>query len=162
MEIYSEHSDYKIDYMTNPLDSKQVASAIISIETKNSMSDDAGAMVIVLAGDFAFDKTISPNDIIVLHINPNTVVNDNGKSFGIAPVTNDVVMTGLVSEIRVNGDYGSNSKMYQITAQTFAKMFIQYKVGMMYQISESLADLGWLWDASLPKNTEISGNKDNK
>lgn len=58
-------------------------------------------------------------------------------------------MTGMVSEVRIEGEFDSDTKMYQITGQSMAKLFSQYKIGMVSAVEQQLSGMGWLWDSGM-------------
>lgn len=126
-----------------------MADSVISYTSKNAMEDDSAAFSFVLSGDVYWDKVLSPNDAIVLKMYPDA----KGK----AP-QNPVLLVGMISEVRLEGDYGSNSKMYRITGQSFAKAFMQFDLGVIQEVSVVLTDIGWLPDDNAEGTTFTQKN----
>lgn len=114
-----------------------MAESVISLSTKNAMEDDSAVFSFLLAGDVYWDRVLTANDAVVLKITPN----EEGKQ-----PDNTVLLVGLISEVRLEGDYGENSKMYRITGQSFAKAFMQFELGVIQEVSVVLTDIGWLPD----------------
>lgn len=85
-----------------------------------------------------WDRVLNANDAVILKIDPDT--SSTKKS------DNPVLLVGLISEVRLEGDYGENSKMYRITGQSFAKALMQFDLGVIQEVSVVLTDLGWLPD----------------
>lgn len=147
LEIVTEHSDYHItnDFSggTPPtISSTKMTNGIVSFKTTNDLSDDSATFSIMLAGNILWDRLINANDIITIRIDPGE------KEAGYVVKDNNI-MTGLVSEVRIAGSYDSNSKMYQITGQSMAKVFSQYKIGVVSQVEAQLSGIGWLWDSGM-------------
>ena len=163
LEIHTEHSTYKITNDTgdtqDTLSNDTFAKDIVSFKTTNDMSDDSGTFSIVLGGDtqshVIWDRVIGLNDIIVIRIDNN----ESKLNSGLNPVKNNVIMTGLVSEVSIVGDYGSDSNMFQITGRTFSQLFSQFKIGMISSVESSLSSMGWLWDSGMDDTfyTDSSG-----
>lgn len=146
VEIHTEHSDFKI---TNPtgatpkaLSDTDFASGIVSFRSTNALEDDSATCSIMLAGSVAWDNVLNENDLIVLRIDPN-------DQSSMAKPENTTIFSGLISEIRVQSDFNSNSVMYQITAQSLNKIFMSYKVGLISAVQAQLSGMGWLWDTAL-------------
>lgn len=114
-----------------------MSESVISLTTKNAMEDDSAVFSFVLAGDVYWDRILQANDAVVLRIDPDVT--------STTP-NNPILLVGLVSEIRLEGDYGDNSKMYRITGQSFAKALMQFDLGVIQEVSVVLTDLGWLPD----------------
>lgn len=115
-----------------------MAESVISLTTKNALEDDSAVFSFVLAGDVYWDRVLNANDAVILKIDPDT--SSTKKS------DNPVLLVGLISEVRLEGDYGENSKMYRITGQSFAKALMQFDLGVIQEVSVVLTDLGWLPD----------------
>lgn len=136
IKLITEVNDYHITYDTRDTYSDDfVGESVISLTTKNAMEDDSAVFSFVLAGDVYWDRVLTSNDAIILKIDPN----EGGNS-----PQNPVLLVGLVSEVRLEGDYGENSKMYRITGQSFAKAFINFELGVIQEVSVVLTDIGWL------------------
>ena len=145
IKLITEVNDYHITYDTrNEFSNDFVGESVISLTTKNAMEDDSAVFSFVLAGDVYWDRVLTSNDAIILKINPNE---GDGN-----PPSNPVILVGLVSEVRLEGDYGENSKMYRITGQSFAKAFINFELGVIQEVSVVLTEIGWL-----PNSTENGG-----
>lgn len=136
--FFTEDSSYNVKYDTYKRPSNDLASnSVISLTTKNALEDDSAVFSIVLSGDMYWDRLLGTNDAVVLRINPNIK--------GSKP-ENDVILVGLISEVRLEADYGNNSKMYRITGQSFAKAFMDFNIGVIQEVSVVLTSVGWLPD----------------
>lgn len=143
IEIHTETASYKItnDIGTNitSVSNTALQNDIVSLRSTNSLSADSSTCAIMLAGDVRWDKVIGINDIIVVRMESN----DPGKA-----AKNSNVFTGLVSAVAQQASYGSDSLMYQVTAQSFAKIFMSYGIGVIDQVGVQLSTMGWLWDST--------------
>lgn len=152
LKFYTENDEYHITYdaqtgesntsITNKNHDSGVSNdfmseSVISLTTKNAMADDSAVFSFVLAGDVYWDRILKANDAVVLKLFPD-ITNDDP--------TNPVLLVGLISEVRLEGDYGENSKMYRITGQSFAKALMQFDLGVIQEVSVVLTDIGWLPD----------------
>ena len=107
---------------------------VISFNTENDMSNDTPVFSLVLAGLDRWDRILQPNDIVVIKVNPgdgNTVVND-------------VIMVGMVSEVKKLGSYGESSVVYQVSGQSMAKALMQLKLGTLQEIASITQSFGWM------------------
>ena len=107
---------------------------VISFNTENDMSNDTPVFSLVLAGLDRWDRILQPNDIVVIKVNPgdgNTVVND-------------VIMVGMVSEVKKLGSYGEASVVYQVSGQSMAKALMQLKLGTLQEIASITQSFGWM------------------
>jgi len=93
------------------LNKGDISAGIISFLTTNDMNDDSGTFTLNLAGSERFDRILSPNDIIIIKINPGKPNN----------VKNDVIMVGMVGSAKRIGEYDSSSIVYQITGNSLLK-----------------------------------------
>lgn len=146
IKFITETSEYNIRYATSKDDvpsDKLMSQSVISMTTKNAMEDDSAVFSFVLSGDVYWDRILAPNDVVILKIIPDT---KNSASF--TSVTNDTVLVGLVNEVRLEADYGENSKMYRISGQSFAKILIDFEIGVIQEVSVVLSEVGWLPDDS--------------
>lgn len=152
LEVHSEHSEY---YITNDtgkslsFTKNDMQKGIVSFRTQNDLENDTASFSLVLSGDVRWDKVINENDIIVLHIIPNE---DGNKQ----TPTNSNIFTGMVSDIARNNDYSADTKMYQITGQSLAKAFLQFKIGLISQVEQQISSMGWLWDTNAEYDAESS------
>ncbi|AFJ76026.1 secretory antigen SsaA-like protein [Listeria phage List-36] len=138
LKFVTEKNDYLIRYDARNPSSDTLAEKVISVTTKNAMSDDSAVFSIVVAGDTEWDKILDSNDVVILKIYPNLRV--------MMP-DNVVVLVGLISEVRREGDYSNNSIIYRITGQSFAKSFMQFQLGVIQEVSVVITDIGWLPDS---------------
>jgi hypothetical protein len=136
----TENNDYELQYDSG-LDLpnyKDFREGIISLTTKNNMSDDTGVFSISLAGATAWDRVLNANDLILISIYPNGLQSDIPD--------NPNVMLGMVSEVSLTGDYSSSGKTYSITGQTLAKAFSNFELGLIDAYNVNITDIGWLPD----------------
>lgn len=142
LRFITENSEYHIIHDSAiALNNKFMTESVISMTTTNALEDDSSAFSFVLAGDMEWSKILNANDMVVLKINPNEVTPNNpGKK---DEVKHDVVMIGLISEVRLEGTYGDNSKMYRVTGQSFAKAFMQFELSTVRQVTYP-SSYGWL------------------
>lgn len=111
-----------------------MSAAIISLSATNDMNDDSGTFTLNVAGSERFDRILSPNDIIIIKINPGTP----------NKVTNDVVMVGMISEAKRIGEYDSASIVYQINGHSLLKALMQLKLGTIQEVASLLSTNGWM------------------
>lgn len=149
LQIVTEHSEYHVtcDYSKNSkslpsLSTSALTNSVVSFKTTNDIGDDSATFSIMLAGNTLWDRVINANDIISLWVDPMEV--EAGYK---SKRTN--IMTGMVSEVRIEGAFDSDTKMYQITGQSMAKLFSQYKIGMVSAVEQQLSGMGWLWDSGM-------------
>lgn len=146
IKFITEDSVHEVQYDTrvgkNPSDDL-MGQSVVSLTTKNSMEDDSAVFSFVLSGNVYWDRVLGPNDAVILKITPDTM-----KSTADQRDINDVILVGLVSEVRLEADYGDNSKMYRISGQSFAKSLISFDIGVIQQVSVVLTEIGWLPDDS--------------
>ena len=119
---------------------------VISFNTENDMSNDTPVFSLVLAGLDRWDRILQPNDIVTIRVNPgdgNTVVND-------------VIMVGMISEVKKLGSYGESSIVYQISGQSMAKALMQLKLGTLQEIASITQSFGWM---SAMGTEDQSGNE---
>ena len=121
------------------LGSDSLVEQIISFNTENNMANDTPVFSLVLAGLDRWDRILQPNDIVTIKVNPgdgNTVVND-------------VVMVGMVSEVKKLGSYGDSSIVYQVSGQSMAKALMQIKLGTLQEIASITQSFGWMTSMGL-------------
>ena len=107
---------------------------IISFNTDNDMNNDTPTFSLVLAGLDMWDEILQPNDIVTIKIN---------QGDGNQPV-NDVIMVGMISEVKKIGNYSDSSIVYQITGQSMAKALMQLKLGTLQEIASITQGFGWM------------------
>ena len=147
ISFITEKSTYNIKYdakLGNTPSDNLMSESVISLTTKNAMEDDSAVFSFVLTGDIYWDRILSANDAVILRISP-----DVKRSSADQKEINDTILVGLVSEVRVEGDYGEDSKMYRISGQSFAKVFMDFEVGVIQEVSVVLSEIGWLPDDSI-------------
>lgn len=121
------------------LGSDSLVEQIISFNTENNMANDTPVFSLVLAGLDRWDRILQSNDIVTIKVNPgdgNTVVND-------------VVMVGMVSEVKKLGSYGDSSIVYQVSGQSMAKALMQIKLGTLQEIASITQSFGWMTSMGL-------------
>lgn len=141
--IQTDTSQNKSD--ASILKDNSLVEQIISLNTENDMKNDTPIFSLVLAGLDDWDKILQPNDIVTIKIDPGD---------GIKPV-NDVVMVGMVSEVKKLGNYSDNSIVYQITGQSMAKALMQLKLGTLQEIASITQGFGWMLNMG---TTDQNGN----
>lgn len=119
---------------TDRLVSGGMTNGIISFTTTNDMNEDSATFSIVAVGTKRWDKLLEPNDIITLRVNPG-----DGN-----PVENDVVMVGMIGDIKRIGQYADSSILYQITGNSMMKALMQLKLGTLQELSSLLGTNGWM------------------
>jgi hypothetical protein len=161
LEFHTEHSQYKItNDSSNTVgiaaghSDTVLSNAIVNFQTQNTLGDNIGSFSIILSGqEIRWNKILNVNDIIIIRVDPNEVESTQ-------PVFNSNVFTGMISEVSVLGQYGDDSLMFQISGQSFAKAFTQFKIGLISQVEQQIANMGWLWDTNAeldPMTTESDG-----
>lgn len=153
--IHTEHASYKITddtASTQPtnVDKNKLAPSVISFKTTNAMSDDSATFSLVLGSKYGvlWDRVVNNNDLIEIYIDDNEDLLNSGSQ----ATKNKAVMVGLVSEVSIIGDYASNQKTFQITGQSIAKVFSQFKIGMVSEVESEISAMGWLWDSGLSED----------
>ena len=116
------------------LNKGDMSAAIISFLTTNDMNDDSGTFTLNLAGSERFDRILSPNDIIIIKVNPGNPNN----------VKNDTVMVGMIGAVKRIGEYDSSSVVYQITGNSLLKALMQMKLGTIQEVTSLLGTNGWM------------------
>lgn len=165
--IHTEHSVFKVSNAGQNnatqanADQNAFNSDIISFKTTNNMSDDSATFSVVLPlrrnNGVRWDNVISENDIIVIRIDSN----EDLLNKGVTATVNNNIMTGIVSEVAIDGEYSSDSEMVQVTGQSFSKVFSQFRIGMISEVEQQLSGMGWLWDSSIsPDAYTGSGDSD--
>lgn len=116
--------------------------SVISMSTKNALADDSSAFSFVIAGDMQWDKLLNENDMVILKIEPNELVPGNADIKD--NVKNNTLVVGLVSEVRLEGSYSDNTRMYRVTGQSLAKAFIQFEVRAVQNVTMQNPMMGWM------------------
>jgi len=142
LRFISEYSEYQIQYDAGNPDNNFMTESVVSMTTKNAMDDDSAAFSVTLAGDMEWDKILTENDLMILRLEPNELNPNNPTSND--RVQNNILIVGLISEVRLEGEYEDNSKMYRITGQSFQKAFIQFNLQIIQQAGMIMADRGWM------------------
>lgn len=155
LRFITETSEYHIVSDSKTPDNNYMTESVISMTTKNSMSDDSSAFSFVLAGDVQWEKILNSNDMVILKVQPNELF--PGQPSREDKVKNDTLIVGLISEVRIEGNYGENSKLYRITGQSLAKAFIQFELRTIQQVSIVIDGSGWM-DFGGGDSATFSGN----
>lgn len=143
LRFITEDSEYQIRHNTKNLTNAYMTESIISVTTKNALEDDTSAFSFVLSGDMEWDKILRENDLVILNIEPNEY--QPNKPFSKDHPWNRTVVVGLISEVRIEGAYGDDSKMYRITGQSFQKAFTNFELRTITQASMATgAAQGWM------------------
>lgn len=143
LRFVTEETEYHIKYDTKTPDNNFMTESVISMTTKNALEDDISAFSFVLSGDMEWDKLLNENDMVILSIEPNEY--NPGSPFGKDEVKNNTVVMGLISEVRIEGTYGDDSKMYRITGQSFQKAFANFELRTIQQAGHATgSEYGWM------------------
>lgn len=158
IKFITESSEYILRQEANSKSGKVVtptneflSQSVLSVTTKNAFEDDTAVFSVLLSGDIYWDKIVASNDAIVLKITPDTKRPQAEKD----KVAN-VILVGLISEVKQEGNYSEDAKTYRITGKSFAKSLIDFKLGVIQQVSVVLSELGWLPDDT-GSGTQFSG-----
>jgi len=158
--IHTEGSTFKVTDDTSSVvpsadNMTAIPKSVVSFRTTNAMSDDSATFSIVLGpkDGVLWDRVINENDLIELYADSN----EDLLAHQTNQTPNTAIMVGLVSQIDILGNHYDNSKMYQITGQSIAKVFSQYKIGLVSQVEQQLSPLGWLWDSAINEDYYTSG-----
>lgn len=116
------------------LKSGDLVEQIISFNTENDMANDTPVFSLVLAGLERWDRILQPNDIVTIKVDPGDGTN----------VVNDVVMVGMISEVKKIGSYSDSSIVYQVSGQSMAKALMQLNLGTLQEIASITQSFGWL------------------
>ena len=143
LQISTEVSDYHIVNDSSPeIDNESATDTIVSLTTKNAMGDDSSAFSIVLLGTTRWDELVRDNDLVIIKVQPNEQV--SGQLNAIDEPTNDVITVGLVSEVRIEGSYEDDKKLFRITGQSFQKVFMNFELQIIQQVSATIPGQGWM------------------
>lgn len=143
LRFITETSEYQIKQETNNITNSTVTENIISMTTKNALEDDIAAFSFVISGRKEWDKILSENDMVYLSIEPNEQKPANPYS-KTTPKSRTVII-GLISEVRIEGSFGDNTKMYRITGQSFQKAFANFELRTIRQAGHhNYGNVGWM------------------
>lgn len=147
LKLYTEHNIINLKYDNSiKTNTKSLTSGVVSFQTKNAMEDDSSAFSIILSGDFKWDYVIFPNDIISLGVKTNQTGVKNDK--------NTKLITGMITEVHRVDNYDSDNVVYQLNGRSMANAFMQYKIGLIEEVQESISSMGWLWDTNMDYKPE--------
>lgn len=142
LRFITETSEYHIVSNSSKPGDNFMTESVISMSTKNALEDDSSVFSFVIAGDMEWDKILNENDMVVLKIEPNEAT--PGSPGTKDNVRNNTVAVGLVSEVRLEGTYSDNSKMYRITGQSLAKAFMQFELRAIQGMTYENPLMGWM------------------
>jgi len=149
VEIISEDSSYQLLYETNKeLTVDQFDNAILSLSTKNSMSDDSPAFSLVVVGKERWDTVINSNDLIRIKAIPDVTKPEPDNPY---------IMVGLISDVHRDGQYSDGTLLYRITGRAMTKALIDFEVGVIQEVSTIIPTVGWLPDGT-EGGLKFSGN----
>lgn len=145
VNILTETAEYNIRYESDNFNQDSIREKIISVSTKNDMNDDSSAFTVTVASDTRWEELVRPNDLVIIKLNPNEtkVGYPNAKD----TVKNDVVVVGLLTEIKSEGDYNDGTRLYKLTGQSFAKILLNFELRVIQNVTLPLS-VGWLDDRS--------------
>ena len=153
LKLYTEHNIINLKYDNSiKTNNKSLTSGVVSFQTKNAMEDDSSAFSIILSGDFKWDYVVFPNDIISLGVKTNQTGVKNDK--------NTKLITGMITEVHRVDNYDSDNVVYQLNGRSMANAFMQYKIGLIEEVQESISSMGWLWDTNMDYEAETIENTD--
>lgn len=150
LKFITERSEHTVTFDAIAPSSQSMTDKVVSITTKNDMSDDSSAYSVVLAGDTEWEKIVKPNDMMILKIYPNEKVPTHHAKKD--KTLNDVLILGLISEVAREGEFSDGTKLCRITGQSLAKAFMQFELRMIRQVTMGLTT-GWL-DAGVGDDDE--------
>ena len=151
LKLYTEHNIINLKYDDSiKTNNKSLTSGVVSFQTKNAMEDDSSAFSIILSGDFKWDYVIFPNDIISLGVKTNQTGVKNDK--------NTKLITGMITEVHRVDNYDSDNVVYQLNGRSMANAFMQYKIGLIEEVQESISSMGWLWDTNMDYEAETTSS----
>ena len=141
VNILTETAEYNIRYESDNFNQESIREKIISVSTKNDMNDDSSAFTITVASDTRWEELVRPNDLVIIKLNPNEtkVGYPNAKDI----VKNDVVVVGLLTEIKSEGDYNDGTRLYKLTGQSFAKILLNFELRVIQNVTLPMS-VGWL------------------
>lgn len=116
------------------LNKGNLSGSIIGFSVKNDMNEDSGTFSLNIAGAERFDKILSPNDLIIIKVRP-------GKP---EKVKNDVIMVGVIGDVKRIGSYDSSTIVYQVVGNSLLKLMMQLKLGTIQEVTSLLGTNGWM------------------
>lgn len=125
---------------------KGITDAIINLATENNMANDAGTFSLTLVGTSRWDIALNANDVVIIRANPSK------------KVENDVIMVGMISEVKKIGEYGNNSSVYAVTGLSMMKALMQMKLGTLQELA-SMQQAGWLYTVVEAQEGETGQNQ---
>ena len=142
LKFLTETNAYHIIWDAATPNNNFMTESVISLTTKNAMEDDSSAFSFVLSGVMQWEKILNANDMVIMRVYGNQA--QIGNTLAEDVDDNNVLIVGLVSEVRREADYNSNSVMYRITGQSLAKAFIQFELNAIRQVNIVMDEFGWL------------------
>ena len=142
MKFLTETNAYHIIWDAATPNNNFMTESVISLTTKNALEDDSSAFSFVRSGDMQWEKILNANDMVIMRVYGNQA--QMGNTLAEDVDDNNVLIVGLVSEVRREADYNSNSVMYRITGQSLAKAFIQFELNAIRQVNIVMDEFGWL------------------
>ena len=142
LKFLTETNAYHIIWDAATPNNNFMTESVISLTTKNAMEDDSSAFSFVLSGDMQWEKILNANDMVIMRVYGNQA--QMGNTLAEDVDDNNVLIVGLVSEVRREADYNSNSVMYRITGQSLAKAFIQFELNAIRQVNIVMDEFGLL------------------
>ena len=142
LKFLTETNAYHIIWDAATPNNNFMTESVISLTTKNAMEDDSSAFSFVLSGDMQWEKILNANDMVIMRVYGTQA--QMGNTLAEDVDDNNVLIVGLVSEVRREADYNSNSVMYRITGQSLAKAFIQFELNAIRQVNIVMDEFGWL------------------
>jgi len=109
---------------------------ILQVTTENDLLTDAGKFSIYLIARRRWDKILAANDLIVIRMKQNPM-DDDKKS---------IVMYGLLDDVRPQTAIANDEikRGVVITGRTFAKVLLNFEIGVVQDGGEIGNHLGWL------------------
>lgn len=141
VNILTETAEYNIIYESDNFNQDSIREKIISVSTKNDMNDDSSAFTITVASDTRWEELVRPNDLVIIKLNPNET--KVGYPTAKDTVKNDVVVVGLLTEIKSEGDYNDGTRLYKLTGQSFAKILLNFELRVIQNVTLPIS-IGWL------------------
>lgn len=141
VNILTETAEYNIRYESDNFNQDSIREKIISVSTKNDMNDDSSAFTVTVASDTRWEELVRPNDLVIIKLNPNET--KVGYPTAKDTVENDVVIVGLLTEIKSEGDYNDGTRLYKLTGQSFAKILLNFELRVIQNVTLPIS-IGWL------------------
>lgn len=125
---------------------KGITDAVINLATETNMANDAGTFSLTLVGTSRWDIALNANDVVIIRANPSKKVD------------NDVIMVGMISEVKKIGEYSNNSSVYAITGLSMMKALMQMKLGTLQELA-TMQQAGWLYTVVDAQKGETGQNQ---